>query len=257
MNLQLQINMIGNYKSQSQIARVLTETWVKENSFCPNCGNKELSQFNNNKPVADFYCKTCEQEYELKSKSGVLGNKIVDGAYNTMINRISADNNPNFFFLTYNNFDWTVRDFLIIPKHYFIRDSIEKRKPLSITAKRAGWVGCNIMLDKIPSPGRIFLVKDSNVILKENVIKKWKETYFLQDVHELSKGWLIDILRCIDMIYTDSFRLDEVYKFEPQLKLKYPKNNFIKDKIRQQLQILRDKDLIEFVGKGLYKKKNL
>ena len=31
-------------------------------------------------------------------------------------------------------------------------------------------------------------------------------------------------------------------------------NNFIKDKIRQQLQILRDKAIIEFVGRGKYKK---
>ena len=33
-------------------------------------------------------------------------------------------------------------------------------------------------------------------------------------------------------------------------------NNFIKDKIRQQLQLLRDKGIIEFVGRGNYKKVN-
>jgi type II restriction enzyme len=40
-------------------------------------------------------------------------------------------------------------------------------------------------------------------------------------------------------------------------KLKLPNtqsNNFIKDKIRQQLQLLRDKGMIEFVGRGNYKK---
>ena len=37
-------------------------------------------------------------------------------------------------------------------------------------------------------------------------------------------------------------------------KITYPNNNFIKDKIRQQLQILRDKGLIDFVGRGNYKK---
>ena len=31
-------------------------------------------------------------------------------------------------------------------------------------------------------------------------------------------------------------------------------NNFIKDKIRQQLQLLRDRGLIEFKGNGNYKK---
>ena len=56
------------------------------------------------------------------------------------------------------------------------------------------------------------------------------------------------------MIPTETFSLDDVYKFESQLKLKYPNNNFIKDKIRQQLQLLRDKGIIEFLNRGLYKK---
>jgi type II restriction enzyme len=45
-----------------------------------------------------------------------------------------------------------------------------------------------------------------------------------------------------------------MYAFENNLKAKYPNNNFIKDKIRQQLQLLRDKGLIEFIGRGKYKK---
>jgi type II restriction enzyme len=44
--------------------------------------------------------------------------------------------------------------------------------------------------------------------------------------------------------------------FENHFKEKYPNNNFIKDKIRQQLQQLRDKGIIEFIGNGKYKKMN-
>ena len=61
-------------------------------------------------------------------------------------------------------------------------------------------------------------------------------------------------MNCIDLINNNTFTLDEVYQFEQKLKLKYPNNNFIKDKIRQQLQILRDKGIIEFSGRGKYKK---
>ena len=61
-------------------------------------------------------------------------------------------------------------------------------------------------------------------------------------------------MKCVDLINKDTFTLDDVYKFESKLKLKYPKNNFIKDKIRQQLQQLRDKGIIEFIGRGNYKK---
>ena len=256
MNLHFNLTLSSQYSSNSQISRVLTEGWVKENSFCPNCNNEPLSQFNNNLPVADFYCLNCSQEYELKSKNGLLSNKIVDGAYHTMIKRIESENNPNFFLLTYDKLKWSVRDFLIIPKHYFIPDFIEKRKPLSENARRAGWTGCNILLDKVPSSGRIFLVKNSTIINRNLVIEKWKETEFLKNVNQKSRGWLIDILGCIDLIPNETFRLEDVYKFEADLKIKHSNNNFIKDKIRQQLQLLRDKGVIDFVSRGLYKKKN-
>ena len=42
--------------------------------------------------------------------------------------------------------------------------------------------------------------------------------------------------------------------FADLLKLKYPENNHIKDKIRQQLQVLRDRGIIEFVQRGHYRK---
>ena len=76
-----------------------------------------MAEFTNNKPVADFYCANCNEQYELKSKQAKLSNIINDGAYDTMIERISSDNNPNFFFLTYSQ-EYSVNNFLIIPKHF-------------------------------------------------------------------------------------------------------------------------------------------
>lgn len=255
MNLNFDLSLSKNYKSNSQISRVLTENWLKINGYCPNCNEPYLKEFKNNKPVADFYCNSCSEEYELKSKNGIkVGKKIVDGAYSTMIERINSDSNPNFFFLTYDSAKWKVNNFLIIPKHFFISDIIEQRKPLSENAKRAGWVGCNINLQKVPESGQIYLIKNSIVLPKNEVKEKWNKTIFLKRKKGISKGWLIDILNCIDRIHSVVFTLDEVYKFEKELQLKYPNNNFIKDKIRQQLQILRDKGLIEFQSRGIYKK---
>jgi len=255
MNLGFDTYKATNYTSNSQIARVLTEDWVKTNSYCPNCGESHLNEFENNKPVADFYCKSCLEQFELKSKNAIkVGNKIVDGAYSTMIKRINSDENPNFFFLTYDKKRWEVNNFIIIPKHYFTSDIIIKRKPLSENARRAGWVGCNIDITKVPESGRIFLVKNSKIISKEKVQFKWKGTDFLKSKRGESKGWILDIMNCVDAIKKDTFSLNEIYSFESQLKIKYPNNNFIKDKIRQQLQFLRDKGLIEFKNRGTYKK---
>jgi len=52
----------------------------------------------------------------IKSKNAIkVGNKIVDGAYFTVIERMNSDENPNFFFLTYDKTKWEVNNFLIIP----------------------------------------------------------------------------------------------------------------------------------------------
>lgn len=45
-----------------------------------------------------------------------------------------------------------------------------------------------------------------------------------------------------------------MYKFENMLAFKHPENHHIKDKIRQQLQMLRDHGMIEFTGRGYYRK---
>jgi type II restriction enzyme len=253
VNLNFNTELAAGYKSNSQIARVLTEHWVKSNSYCPCCGTKPIQSFENNKPVADFHCHQCAEQFELKSKSGKLSNTIADGAYETMIERISANNNPNFFFLTYSK-NWSVENFLIIPKQFFTPEIIIKRKALSSTAKRAGWVGCNINISNIAEAGKVFLIKNSNIIDQNKVSFAFNQTLFLREKNIDAKGWILDIMRCVDHLKNSSFTLEEMYTFENSLKLKYPNNNFIKDKIRQQLQLLRDKGLIEFIGRGKYKK---
>jgi len=252
MNLSLNVKLAEGYKSNSQIARVLTESWVKENSYCPCCGEIPLNEFRNNMPAADFFCNKCSEEFELKSKSGKFSNTIPDGAYSTMIERINSNQNPNFFFLTYSK-KWEVENFLIIPKQFFTSEIIIERKPLAITAKRAGWIGCNIDISNVANAGKVFLIKNSKIINRKNVENAFNQTLFLREKSVNSKGWILDIMMCVDAIKKDNFTLDEIYKFENKLKLKYPKNNFIKDKIRQQLQILRDKGIIDFIGRGKYK----
>jgi type II restriction enzyme len=60
---------------------------------------------------------------------------------------------------------------------------------------------------------------------------------------------------CIDKINKSRFNLSDIYKFEKYLKLKHPENNNIQAKIRQQLQILRDKGYLTFESRGRYKLK--
>ena len=237
------------YKSESQRIRILTEDWVAWHGFCPNCGRR-IEQYSNNAPVADFYCPSCGEDFELKSKRDIFGTKIVDGAYNTMIKRISSQKNPNFFFLNYA--DNTVENFLVIPKHFFVDDIIEQRKPLATTARRAGWVGCNILINKIPNNGKVFYVRDSIAIPQKHIITEYNKTKFLQ-TNTSARGWLLDIMNVIEKFGKIQFSLQDVYAKESVLQDKHPDNNNVRAKIRQQLQILRDKGYLEFLGEGEYK----
>ncbi len=177
MHLNLYSPLADGYKSNSQKIRVLTELWVGKNIFCPSCG-KSLDNYENNKPVADFYCLECNEDYELKSKKDSMGKKIVDGAYSTMIQRLQSNSNPNFFFLNYDKDTYNIKNFVVIPKHFFIPEIIEKRKPLSSSAKRAGWVGCNILLHNIPESGKIFYIKTMVFKVKIRFLKNGERLLF-------------------------------------------------------------------------------
>jgi type II restriction enzyme len=239
-------------RSESQKVRVITESWTLSNIYCPQCG-LGISEYENNRPVADFYCCKCVEDFELKSKKGAFGKKVVAGSYRTMIERIQSAQKPNFFFMSYEE-SFSVNSFLVIPKYCFVPEVIEKRKPLAETARRAGWIGSNILFSKIPKAVQIYYIENGIEISKKQVMEKWNKTVFLKDVKKAdAKGWILDIMNCIDALNKNEFTLEDVYSFEKELKSIHPENNNIKPKIRQQLQFLRDKGYLEFIGKGTYK----
>jgi len=251
MDLALDINIANLYKSNSQKIRVTTEQWTGKNIYCSYCG-KQILQYENNRAVADFYCDNDHEEYELKSKANKIVLKIVAGQYDKMIERISSESNPNLFLLSY--FNEKVNNFCVIPKYLLTPSVIEKRKPLSTFAKRAGWSGCNILISRIPEIGKVYYVKDGQVRKKRIVLEQFDKIAFLRQEQVESKGWILDIMKCVDRIVSNDFSLQTIYSFEKELARLHPENNNIKPKIRQQLQILRDKKFIQFLGNGKYKK---
>jgi len=243
----------AKYVSGSQSARSWTETWVRDQVFCPSCGHTNINPFPANKPVADFICISCKEEYELKSQKAKFANRITDGAFRTMCERLAASNNPNLFLLNYDLKLLSVKNFFVVPKHFFVREIIQERKPLRVTAKRAGWIGCNILLNQIPDSGKIFIVRDGNVQPKDLVLAQWQHTLFLRDEPMEARGWLIEVMKCVELIGKVEFDLDDVYAFEGRLKSIYPNNMHVKQKIRQQLQFLRDRGFLDFVSRGHYR----
>ncbi len=245
------------FESPSQKARFWTEAWVRNQVFCPNCGRSDLSKFENNRPVADFHCASCREEYELKAQKDKFGPKILDGAFQTMLERLRSDKNPNLVLMNYELKTLSVKNLFFVPKHFFVPEIIEKRRPLAETARRAGWVGCNILLSAIPDAGKVFLVSDGQSLSKEAVLDKWRDTLFLREESADARGWLIEVMKCIELIGKPEFELNEVYVFERRLSTLYPGNKNVRPKIRQQLQVLRDKGYLDFSTRGRYRRKKL
>jgi type II restriction enzyme len=213
-----------------------------------------MMQLPNNQPVADFICPGCREIYELKSLGRPLGRMIGDGAYKTMIERLGSTTNPNLFLLHYDPRDLRVRNLVVVPRYFFVPSLIEPRKPLAATARRAGWTGCNIALHAIPAAGRIFLIRNSLIEPRETVLAQWRQTRFLRDQDNPEvKSWLLTLMRCIERLNAEVFTLDQCYRFEDELRVCFPGNCHIRPKIRQKLQVLRDKGYLTFLGRGTYR----
>ena len=243
----------AGYTSGSQSARIWTERWVRDWVYCPNCGSPRISAFPNNSPLADFFCASCSEEYELKSQKAVFGHRVLDGAFRTKCERLAANNNPSLFLLNYDLQKLSVLNFLVVPKHFFVREIIEERKPLAATARRAGWIGSNILLGRIPESGKIFIVRNGIAELKHSVLAQWQRTLFLRNENLEARGWLVEVMKCLESMGKREFTIDEAYAFEQQLSRLYPGNQNVRPKIRQQLQFLRDRGYLDFVSRGFYR----
>lgn len=253
MNMHFDESLVLNYKSKSQKIRVMSESWICSNMFCPCCGNSCLSHLKNNSPVADMQCPNCDEIFELKSKQGKIDKKINDGAYAKMIERITSITNPDLFVMQYSS-DYYITDLILIPKFFFTPQIIEKRKPLSLTARRAGWIGCNILYSDIPVQGKINIITNGTIKSPDEVVNNYAQVRNLKSSNIDSRGWLIDVLNCINEIKKNEFSLQEIYEYAEILQKKHINNNNIEAKIRQQLQLLRDRGFIEFLERGHYRK---
>lgn len=254
MDLRFNTSLAEGYKSGSQIARVLTEDWLARNMFCPICGETTIRKAEPNAPVKDYVCEHCKSQYELKSRKSNSDNfhaTVADGVYRTMIGRITALDNPSFFFMHYDHYE--VNNLVIVPKCFFTPSVIEKREALADNCRRAGWEGCNILMRQIPTIAKIPIIINGEVRTITEVVTQYKRVFNLQTKSVESRGWLMDTLHIVEQL-DKIFTLKQMYSFIDELQLKHPENNHIPDKIRQQLQFLRDKGIIEFKGNGVYRK---
>lgn len=245
-----------DYRSPAQQARVVSEAWGRENLYCPNCHSSHLDSAPNNSPAFDFTCPNCSLRSQLKSKSSAFGHRIVDAAYDAMRLAIVSDQTPNLYALHYNRISWYVENLILVPHFVFSLSAIEERRPLAIGARRAGWVGCNIVLANIPIDGKIKLVSNGKLTPPRQVRESFHRLEPLKEMSVRERGWTLDVLRVVRSLEKAEFSNDDVYGFAPHLQQLHPNNRHVRDKIRQQLQVLRDRGFIVQVQRGVWAVEN-
>jgi type II restriction enzyme len=252
MNLSCDVSLAAEYHSASQQARVLSEAWFARNAYCLACDADSLKQTNANTKATDFVCPKCKQRYELKAFARRPRGSLVDGAFEAMMTRITAGTAPTLCLLEHTK-EWQIRAFTAFHSSFLVPDVIEKRSPLGSEARRAGWVGCNIRLDRIASDGEIAIVSNGVIQSVSEVRKRFQRFLPLAKKSAAQRGWTLLTLRMVRGLKKPSFNLQDMYALEEEFAQVYPENRHIRDKIRQQLQILRDLGVLAFEKRGEYR----
>jgi type II restriction enzyme len=159
---------------------------------------------------------------------------------------------PSFLLMEYSP-AWEVQALTVVHHSLITQECIEERRALGPTARRAGWIGCNIILPKIALEGRIPLVTAGNVLSREAPRTSFTRLQFLSSMPAERRGWAASLLNLLRQLPSEHFSLNDAYSFEGHLAKLYPANNNVRPKIRQQLQVLRDAGIIQFEARGLYK----
>lgn len=253
MQLSLPRAGLERYKSNSQRVRIATEAWDTTNLYCLNCDSDQLCCSPPNTAAVDYVCPDCDASFQLKAQSHSFGRKIIDAAYATMLQKIRADETPNLIALHYDLAGWNVRNVFLVPHFAFSISAIEKRAPLAATARRAGWIGCNILLTEIPPDARIPLIVNGSPANPKFARKQYARVRPLEKLRPAMRGWTLDVLNLLRSLHRSAFSLADAYALEPHLAALHPKNRNVRPKIRQQLQVLRDFGLLDFLGNGNYR----
>jgi type II restriction enzyme len=81
-----------------------------------------------------------------------------------------------------------------------------------------------ILLSRVPESGKIHIVQSGVIREKELVLAEWQKTLFLRSESPETRGWLLDVMKCVESLGKRDFTLDEVYAFERHLLGRTPRS---------------------------------
>jgi type II restriction enzyme len=229
----------------------MTQGWIARELGCLSCASPSLTPTPENTKARDFVCDACDEPYELKSTAGRYDRWVLDGQFETLLEVIRSGRTPNLLLLEYDRPLRRVRALSAIRRQLLSPLAIVARPELRPPARRAGWKGCNIDLERVPSSGRVRIVSESVALPWPEVKSAWSQVEFLVTLRQDSQGWIRDVLSCLEEL-PQTFTLREAYAFESRLGRLHPENRHVQPKIRQQLQILVRNGILARQAPGRY-----
>jgi len=148
---------------------------------------------------------------------------------------------------------WDIQNFTAIHHLFLTPEVVEKRKPLSDAARRAGWVGCKIRLDRIAADAKIQIIASGSIQDPGAVRIAFQRFERLNAIPANRRGWTTLTLAVVRSLQARQFTLKDLYDKEKEFSDLYPYNKNILPKIRQQMQVLRDLGYLRFLGSGIYR----
>jgi type II restriction enzyme len=152
-----QVKENNNWKNESRIVGEACEEYIKNNIKCIRCNEINYEKCKTNEKSKDLICISCNQKFQIKAKSATqkqVNNiknkdifKTIGGEYSTTVKNINEQ--IDYLIILYEKQSYKIINILYIKYKNINFNCIIPRKPLSITAKRSGWQGCNIIFDNI------------------------------------------------------------------------------------------------------------
>ena len=91
------------------------------------------------------------------------------------------------------------------------------------------------------------------IVPPEEVREQFKRVKPLGEIKAKERGWTLDVLNAIRRLGKTEFTTTDAYIFERELEQLHPGNEHVKAKIRQQLQELRDRNLLLHIGRNCWR----
>jgi type II restriction enzyme len=151
------IKINSGWNSESRIVGEACEEYVKNNVKCIRCNFNNFSKCKTNEKSKDLICANCNQKYQIKAKcasQSQINNikcynkiKMIGGEYSITLSNINE--NIDYIIVLYEKQSYKINNILYANNEFINNECIIPRKPLSISARRAGWQGCYILLNNI------------------------------------------------------------------------------------------------------------